>query len=109
MKRRTLDLFSLVAAALFLSGGNAPAQTHDQSKSDMLTLDQVFFVTSPKWYLLRGTALEDDILIFRKYSIPVVDWRVAARNESPKKYFRLRLSAHESAFRLRGVSFSRMD
>jgi len=56
----------------FASGTPSLAQT--TSTSENITLDRVSFVASQKWYLLRGrAALEQDILIFRKYAFPVID------------------------------------
>lgn len=43
------------------------------STSELIPISQVTFVTSPKWYLLRGKALDGDVLVFRKYSFAVVD------------------------------------
>jgi hypothetical protein len=40
---------------------------------DNITLDRVFWVSPPKWYLLRQAALLDNVLWFRKYSFPVID------------------------------------
>jgi hypothetical protein len=38
-----------------------------------ITLDRLIFVSSPKWHFLRQRALAQDILLFRKYSFPVID------------------------------------
>jgi len=44
---------------------------------DPISLGRVTFVTSPKWYLLRNMALDDDVLTFRKYSFAVIDGKIA--------------------------------
>jgi hypothetical protein len=40
-------------------------------------LNQVLFVTSPKWYVLQRIAVEGDVLVFRKYAFSVIDGKIA--------------------------------
>lgn len=44
---------------------------------DLVSLSKVTFVTSPKWYIFKSHALDDDVLMFRKYSFAVIDGNIA--------------------------------
>jgi hypothetical protein len=63
-----LSLLLTLTISLFLIAGGSGAQAQDD-----VTLDRVFFVSSPKWYLLRQKAVSDNSLWFRKFAFPVVD------------------------------------
>lgn len=67
-------LWSLPFAALALSWLTIQASCEPE---DPIALSRVLFVTSPKWYVLKQMAFEDDILIFRRYAISVIDGKLA--------------------------------
>jgi hypothetical protein len=46
------------------------------AREGTVRLNQVIFVTSPKWYVLKRVALDGDVLFFRKYSFAVVDGEI---------------------------------
>jgi hypothetical protein len=48
------------------------------------TLGNTFFVESPRWYFLQKRALEDDILLFRKYAISIIDGQVRTELDKVK-------------------------
>jgi len=74
----------LKAALATLTVSYLSALWNDARAEEKPTLARVFFVVSPKWYLLKKKALEENILIFRKYSIPVIDEKMQTEIERVK-------------------------
>ena len=64
--------FAVVTALVF----DAPLAAH-ATQETLTPISQVTFVASPKWYVLKAKALGGDVLVFRKYSLVVVDEKIA--------------------------------
>jgi len=63
---RTTPVATIVLFARWMMASNAYAEENINS-------DRVFFVASTKWHLIRDKAVEQNILLFRKYAFPVID------------------------------------
>jgi hypothetical protein len=69
MTRKTISAISILALAALL-----PVPT--SAADGQIGLDRAMFVTTPKWYQLGNNLREDDILIFRRYAISVIDGKI---------------------------------
>src|SRR5262249_5078325 len=73
MRRLCKRGFVLLTAMSFANYDVSPIRAAEEPVS----LRQMTFVTSPKWYVLTGKARDGDVLVFRKYSFVLIDGDVS--------------------------------
>lgn len=79
MTRKTTAAMAVLALAALLP---PPA-----AADGPIGLARVLFVTTPKWYQLANNIREDDVLIFRRYAISVIDGKIETEPGSVKNIY----------------------
>ena len=79
MTRKTTAAMAILALAALLS---LPA-----AADGPIELARVQFVTPPRWYQFGNNIREDDVLIFRRYAISVIDGKIQTELGSVKNIY----------------------
>jgi hypothetical protein len=69
---RRAIVFALLTSGM-LGITNCPTTAAEEETTE---LNQVIFVTLPRWYVMKRIALDGDVLVFRKYSFAVIEGEV---------------------------------